>query len=95
MSTKHTPGPWTFEKVTKPTRYFEVHIPGDHPIAVGRSGGPDDVHACDEANARLVAAAPEMLEALKAVDGYFEPNPKGVPAWLKQVRAAIAKADGK
>jgi hypothetical protein len=42
-----------------------------------------------EANARLIAAAPELLEALEAIVAFDTPLPCGL---LKQARAAIAKA---
>jgi len=43
-----------------------------------------------EANARLISAAPELLEALEwAVD-----NPHDDAYWISQARAAIAKAKG-
>lgn len=69
---QHTPGPWKVERVAKPTRHYAVEIPGcvgpEHPgdrIIVGEMGGDDEVHATDAANARLIAAAPELLEALR------------------------------
>ena len=60
------------------------------------------------ANARLIAAAPDLLAALKALDAYWcEMLPDGPPAddadhWLhadsravwRTARAAIAKAEG-
>lgn len=46
-----------------------------------------------EANARLIAAAPEMLEALKRVTGYFMKS-GGVIGDLPFIREAIAKAEG-
>ncbi len=55
---KHTPGPWTvnYRRVT--------------PVA-GKQDGTDDVchvYGDNEANARLIAAAPQLLAALKAVE---------------------------
>jgi hypothetical protein len=51
-----------------------------------------------EADARLIAAAPEMLEALRDALGnlalYADTQPQAVIALVK-VRAAIAKAEGK
>lgn len=56
-----------------------------------------------EANARLIAAAPELLEALRMVDDFeaYVIN-EAAPdistrnkAWIKQARAAIAKAEGR
>ena len=54
-----------------------------------------------EENARLIAAAPDLLEALQAMTevaeltiGWF-PTPEGADGPLIQARAAIAKATGK
>jgi hypothetical protein len=54
----------------------------------------------DEAGrvARLIAAAPELLEALKALQNYAANNPRSGshhdPVWV-QVAEAIAKAEGR
>lgn len=79
MTTTHTPGPWTLETVRTVSGF--CHKVG--PFPARREGG-DPRHAClysdypsesnpaDQellANARLIAAAPELLEALEeAVD---------------------------
>jgi hypothetical protein len=56
MSTKHTPGPW----VANQTQY------ADGSIGIGPVNVKEDVaRALHTANANLIAAAPEMLEALK------------------------------
>ena len=47
---------------------------------------------CQEANANLIAAAPEMYEALKEMLKYF--NERGI-APLYTWRQALAKAEGK
>lgn len=46
--------------------------------------------------ARLLAAAPELLEALKALEALFSPAAKDstTAAWIDKARAAIAKATG-
>jgi len=73
---KHTPGPWS---VGGPTQYaYQLRI--DPSIGVVYGGGEEV-----QANARLIAAAPEMLEALKsAADALDSDNPD------IQLRAAIA-----
>jgi hypothetical protein len=77
---KHTPGPWEVEDDTD-----EVIVSRD-PEAngfqiVAKTYGPDDA-----ANARLIAAAPDLLAALKHV--------RDIYADIEIVRDAIAKAEG-
>ena len=63
---------------------------------------PWDVSGCrkeDVDNARLIAAAPDLLEALEALDNYYKtPGEDSWPKFYRQVlvpaRAAIAKAKG-
>ncbi len=93
----HTPGPWTAYEMT---HYGE---PGTGFWHVDPIGEPDDTWT--EADARLVSAAPDLLDALKAVlvraereyqelmDGLFG----SVEDWheTESARAAIAKAEGR
>ena len=85
---KHTPGPWIADGTTVMTSdgiYLHVattHFLTDRP----------------EANARLIAAAPEMYEALKAlVESLdWEAKRSGTTyAGHEDARAAIAKAEGR
>jgi hypothetical protein len=47
------------------------------------------------ANARLIAAAPELLEALKRIDEMCAAPPNFSDATMQEIaRAAIAKAEG-
>lgn len=59
---KHTPGPWVFEK----SKYGSYWITGANGMSVGSliGDGKSKLHP-EEANAHLVAAAPEMLAMLK------------------------------
>jgi len=99
--TQHTPGPW--ELVAGDDYYITAEsYPAEFPhkfksddlgSAVAYVGNrPDDF---GEANARLIAAAPDMLAALDLIereltaDGWTD---KFGP--LAQIRAAIAKARG-
>lgn len=84
MNAMHTPGPW--------------HVDPDASICVS---GPDGnvalmnlarPKAVSEANARLIASAPELLAvARKALDAWTGDGP---PIALDELRAAIAKATG-
>lgn len=58
MSKQHTPGPWKYEASTKTVR----SIPSNYWIATMDSWEGAVNH---EANARLIAAAPDLLEALE------------------------------
>jgi hypothetical protein len=88
---KHTPGPWIARRTAagwSGTRGWAIDFNEDQEQVV------DFVY--EEADARLIAAAPELLEALHGVVrrcegmGYV-----GVDGqYLKVVRAAIAKAGG-
>ena len=103
MSTQHTPGPWigagpsfgdqfpryTTEITTEDERYGDGHIqicelPFHH---------HDEEN---EANARLITAAPDLLEALRRLCDALEPaemHNGNRPAY-NAARAAIAKATG-
>lgn len=78
----HTPGPWTANhNIVATTR-------GRLAIDCGMSGATD---AEDCANARLVAAAPELLAALKALVDVDEVT----AGTYEMAESAIAKAEGR
>jgi len=97
---KHTPGPWT--KSVAPTR-FNIHAPSFHKLATAfirpEGGSMDEI----EANARLIAAAPTLLAALKEAENAladYVPTLEKQGAMmgygssvLKIVRETIAKAE--
>lgn len=78
METKHTPGPWTAEwcrpdKAKGHTFEPRCWISGITPEygSVRLADIPDPVDDNAEANARLIAAAPDMLEEAKKNDAIF------------------------
>lgn len=93
----HTPGPWVVTDDSEHGCCFEFAVEADS----------DGKHICDAngADARLIAAAPELLAALKECleseerrrrdlkDG--SPASSYSDARLARVRAAIAKAEGR
>ena len=108
MNTKHTPGPWTSEN-----RSFQHDTFDGIPIIEAGTGygiasawQVDNIKASDtqRANAHLIAAAPDLLAALKVMlaneialaesgdAGFWDPE---TTDHVKQARAAIAKAEGK
>lgn len=99
MNDKHTPGPWSV--FTKNDGTMMVAKTPTHYIAkVVGSSAVGDVRAKFMADARLIAAAPDMLEALRMAAAAYAagPNPAAVRAEMDSaidyIRAAIAKATG-
>ena len=92
MSTKHTPGPWRVSY----TNFSEVQADNGALIAkCDKLNGLVNL----QANARLIAAAPELLQELKNIANAKTAewdDPTDFEAWAKsRARAAIAKATGK
>ena len=97
MTAKHTPGPWV-------VGYGKTRELVGAYLAVGLDCSPDwkpvalispeaSVSPGDEANARLIAAAPELLEALEGV--LVDDLLQYLPAeYIARVRAAINLATG-
>lgn len=91
MKTQHTPGPWIIESGVG---FYSI---------ICRDGGKYDgatiAHeVCNgEANAQLIAAAPDLLEACKYAVRELGPESEGVCCWqaFDALQAAIAKAEGK
>jgi hypothetical protein len=79
----HTPGPWTFVESTDARIPDRITGPNDAPVARGSIG-------TNRADAVLIAAAPDLLNALVAVLPYIN-APIG---YTEQARAAISKAMG-
>lgn len=84
MNTKHTPGPW--------------HVAANASAIVRDSADRDIAKTLDdnrEANARLIAAAPDMLEALHSAVAeltfYADGRHGGTAIVLGKLKAVIAK----
>lgn len=86
MKASHTPGPWTtflgirseisLGRIEKVARCHAVIGPNGLPVAEMHIGAV-------QANARLIAAAPEMLEALKIL----------ARAWQREHGSSFEKVD--
>jgi hypothetical protein len=103
MTTDHTPGPWAAEDVRsgKYHVYFRINAQGES----AHIAGVYPHYGNAEANARLIAAAPDLLAALKLIadaSECFAPSEEDeftAPAhrlWvaITEARAAIARAKG-
>lgn len=85
MKAKHTPGPWVVRQDKKYPGLTEI-VSLEGPVI---DEGFGLLNEREQANARLIAAAPEMLEALEGVAKNINPDD-----WFERVHAAIAKAKG-
>lgn len=93
--TKHTPGPWAFDDDgdVYSTR-FEDCRGGGNLICLAPEGWEDSMSYWP-ANARLIAAAPDMIHALQLADAALSGANMNMKVIETKVRAAIAKALGK
>ena len=100
----HTQGPWTIENCTNEDGSKFLSINGQGPwgswladIQAGNiNGKPADIGPLHLANARLIAAAPELFEALREVAGLWEDSDKTnglAEIMARSARAAIGKID--
>jgi len=94
----HTPGPWRIDDIQVEDWRVNISSPESN-IACAYHQTDDPSNADDEclANARLIAAAPELYAALVEC---LTMNDKGgntredFDRWERKARAAIAKAEG-
>lgn len=104
--TTPTPGPWVVDEKFggcvrggPPVEYARGSGQEQIVMVVSRSNAPPDVDLIAErdANARLIAAAPELLAALKAIVKVIDrADDRECPvAALEMARAAIKRAEGK
>jgi len=93
MTTQHTPGPWAY--TDRPPGG-----PSDRwRISTSEPGVPHGWVAnavCSEPDARLIAAAPDLLAVLKKWAQFTRDNYSDEDiTWAEEMRAAIAKAEGR
>jgi hypothetical protein len=95
--TKHTKGPWTADRrgAQGVANYTVIGTPANFHTEIARVYHGDRF-ANGEANARLIAASPDLLEALRAMHAAFNakrPIPKEEGDALEAMcRAALSKA---
>ena len=93
METKHTPGPWKQYRDSRGNVRIQGNVAGG-PVAfieeMNNTGGTPQDHA----NARLIAAAPELLEELSKLANKVFGYCHGEPSEEDRLRiiALIAKA---
>ena len=87
MKTSHTPGPWTVAA--------DMRGLGNVPVAGVETSAGLAIANCGthgEANASLIAAAPDLLAALQEILPHIIARPIVGAAILERARAAIARA---
>ena len=92
---QHTPGPWlTWQQPNEEgTNYWRIRTSNERALG-------DTLHGyCGEANARLIAAAPELLETLETLVRCIDMGSRiiadetiATQRYVDSARAAIAKA---
>ena len=97
---KHTPGPWRTIESTNTTMRTVVgpDFPGQGYIAdvnLCRTNDAQDVDG--EANARLIAAAPELLQLVKDMREafYVKGTRKALLAVMERSKSVMEKAEGR
>ena len=90
---KHTPGPWRVVD-----SWTDHMVEGQNGEEIIWQDGPHNTPTINKANARLIAAAPELLEALEHMLQSFlitqSLDDYPIEAPCNKARAAIAKAKG-
>jgi len=89
MTTQHTPGPWYVDCQNESAAIgYRAIVDGDGYTVCNPS-------PMGQANARLIAAAPDLLAALEVVREYMDHAADQFSYEdIVQIRAAIAKAKG-
>lgn len=93
----HSPGPWKVEPYTDLTTRDGERIRAADGLLILNEVWGNSLETCD-ANARLIAAAPELLALAKHIlaletDPYLQGHPEW-EAYLNEAQAAVWKAEG-
>jgi hypothetical protein len=94
MSTTHTPGPWCVRDLPTAQRYIGPSQDGGAPsvaLVLSLANVPE---ARLDADARLIAAAPDLLAALESIAAVAVGEGDVCELIACRARAAIAKATG-
>jgi hypothetical protein len=101
VSAKHTPGPWVIRTAATYRSQIETVGGKGKPDVVARITTPRGGAEASDANAHLIAAAPDMLSALLLVDRVrllLTPDDAEEDRWVREaldaLDAAIKKARG-
>jgi hypothetical protein len=99
--TEHTPGPWTVEEYgDDDCPALVIHRDSENRVCFMATPGSHGDPAKIEADAYLIAAAPDLLRALQDMLAWAgTPQEQASPSWIigacQRSRDAIAKAKGR
>ncbi|MFN8996621.1 MAG: hypothetical protein ACK5X3_23575 [Pseudomonadota bacterium] len=96
MTDQHTPGPWTTDVVRSTNYTLRIIKAGTDWIAHVHTQSTESDIPRDVSNARLIAAAPDLLEACQTLSTLLDTDDwiYQVDRAVKQAQAAIAKVRG-
>jgi hypothetical protein len=92
---QHTQGPWSFK-----TNWCDMVASDEGVICIimeDNEKGINRTKLVNRANARLIAASPDLLEALESLIAMDDADGMGVDGWEKRfnvARAAVSRARG-
>jgi len=84
----HTPGPWDCKPTSNYAHDYRLFRPGGMPLPYVAAGND---HSVARANARLIAAAPDMLALLRVL---VDPEEDYTSEEINAARALIKRIDG-
>jgi len=93
QSVVHTPGPWKVSRTNRSVLAGGIKINQSSGPCAASAGVQIAIDRELQANAKLIAAAPDMLKTLRACVAWFEDNDLD-PCVLDDVKDAIKKATG-
>lgn len=94
MTTEHTPGPWQLADNDETIVVTEaLDAEGNCEIIADVLTAPGKARPCDFANARLIAAAPDLLEIVRDLVSDCEGTVN--PGFYRLAVNALAKAEGR
>lgn len=91
--TKHTPGPWKYDGMWSLVMAGKYEIAAIHAARFAEDTKKRKRLDESQANARLIAAAPDLLEACKEALLWIETPTRPWAATADLIRAAIQKAE--
>ena len=92
---KHTPAPWLIDEFYEPGGFYKIRA-RDSALCLIHSIAESGTDPEAEANARLIAAAPDLLEAVRyTIDAAAFDDVNRWSTALGLLHAACAKAEGK